>query len=375
MKKTIIFLSFIIAVACSQQEKTQETTENESVENTDEISLSQEQFSAGKMELGRISEQEFHNYITTTGSLEVPPQNRADVSAYYGGYVKSLNLIQGQWVNAGQTLFSLENPEFIETQQEYLEAKSQLDFLRQDYERQRILAKEEIVSQKKFQRSQADYNLVRTQVDVLGRKLQMMKINPKSVSSGNLRSQISITAPISGYVSDIMAVKGQFLGSQDVALSIVNTHQMNLKLAVFEKDLPLIHPKMPVEFRLQENPDSIYVAEIQLIGKNIDPVRRTVDVNCKILSAPQHLSSGMFAEARIKTDFQKKYALPQDAVLELEDEKWVLVKESNAGERLVFKKQNVNTGIENENFVEITNTSDFSPQDEILIKGGFQLIQ
>ena len=373
--KHIIVLSLLLLISCSEkQEVTTEITETEAVETTDEITVSQQQFQANSMQLGKIAEHDFYNYITTTGMLQVPPQNQADVSAYYGGYVKSLNLLPGQWVNAGQVLFSLENPEFIEAQQDYLEAKSQLDYLRQDYERQRTLAKEEIVSQKKYQRSKADYDLVRTQVDVLRKKLRMMKINPNSVSGRNIRSTIAITAPISGYVGEIYAVKGQFLSPQDVALSITNNNQMHLELKVFEKDLPHLQKDLPVEFRLQENPDLLYLAEIHLIGKTIDPQTRTADVYCDILSKSSGLTSGMYAEAKINTDAVKKMALPKDAIMELDDEKMVLVKKTAQNGATTFDKIIVETGLEDEDYVEILNPEKLQNK-EVLVKGGFQLVQ
>ena len=375
MKQIIIF-SLLLFISCSpQEENVTVDSETEVVENTDEISVSTQQFQSAGMQLGKIAVHDFYDFITTTGMLQVSPQNQADVSAYYGGYVTSINLLPGQWVNAGQVLFTLENPEFIEAQQDYLEAKSQLDYLRQDYERQRTLAEEEIVSQKKYQRSKADYDLVRTQVDVLRRKLQMMKINPNAVSGKNIRSTIAITAPIGGYVSEIFAVKGQFLSPQDVALSIANTHNMQLELKVFEKDLPKIQREMPVEFRLQENPDSLYQARIHLIGRSIDPQTRTAEVHCKLSSASGNFSDGMYAEAKIKTESVQKKALPKEAVLELDDESMILIKKASENGVTTFEKFTVETGLEDEEFVEILNASAIPANSEILIQGGFQLVQ
>ncbi|MGI9526739.1 MAG: efflux RND transporter periplasmic adaptor subunit [Weeksellaceae bacterium] len=375
MKYSYIIFSLLFMLSCSETEQKPEDVnmENTVVENTD-IEVTTTQFQSSNMQLGTIQEHAFYDYITASGILDVPPENKAEVSAYYGGYVKSLNLLPGEWVNAGQVLFTIENPEFIETQQAYLEAKSEVAYLKEDYERQKILVKEEIVSQKKYQRSQADYNLVKNKLDALRRRLQMMKINPNNIRGNNIKSTIAITSPISGYIQEVTATNGQFLSPQDVAIVITNNKEMHLELQVFEKDLSHIKEGMPVEFTLQENPDQVYIAKVHLISKAINPDTRTMNVHCDIdLPEDVKLSSGMYADARIKTKAEPHLALPKDAILELDSDKVILIKKSQNVGKYTFEEKVIETGVEDDNYVEIKTTL---PQDtEVLVKGGFQLVQ
>ena len=59
------------------------------------ISVSGSQFSSAGMELGKIERREFSRLIKVNGMMDVPPQNKASVSAYFGGYVKDLELLPG----------------------------------------------------------------------------------------------------------------------------------------------------------------------------------------------------------------------------------------------------------------------------------------
>ena len=99
------------------------------------------------MEFGSFTKQPFNKAINTTGVIDVPPENKSTVSAYFGGYVKNISLLEGQEIRKGQTLFTLENPDYIQVQQEFLESKSQLTYLESDYNRQKELAKDKVNSQ------------------------------------------------------------------------------------------------------------------------------------------------------------------------------------------------------------------------------------
>jgi cobalt-zinc-cadmium efflux system membrane fusion protein len=48
--------------------------------------------------------------------VQIPVEGMQEISAYFGGYVSDLSLIEGQAVRKGQTLFFLENPDFIREQ-------------------------------------------------------------------------------------------------------------------------------------------------------------------------------------------------------------------------------------------------------------------
>ena len=154
----ISFLAISTLVACSGNEKNESIVNNEEVKietesNTGYITVTKSQFESSNMKLGEISEQQFSEVINTNGEIGVPPENQASVSVYFGGYVKSLSLIEGQKVKKGQTLFTLENPEYIEIQKSFLEYKSQIAYLKSDFERQKELAKDNVVSQKTFLKS------------------------------------------------------------------------------------------------------------------------------------------------------------------------------------------------------------------------------
>ena len=95
---------------------------------SDEVSLTEAQYNLAGLKVGKIEERTISSTIKANGMLDVPPQNMITVSALLGGFVKKTDLLQGMRVKKGQVIAVMEDPAYIQLQQEYLEGKSQLDF-------------------------------------------------------------------------------------------------------------------------------------------------------------------------------------------------------------------------------------------------------
>ena len=101
--------------------------------NRDLIVVTKAQFESENMQLVRLDELPFPIHIKTTGIIDVPPNSKAVISAYAGGYIKNSPLLVGDKVKKGQALLTVENLEFIELQQEYIEIAEQLTYLKSEY--------------------------------------------------------------------------------------------------------------------------------------------------------------------------------------------------------------------------------------------------
>lgn len=376
IEKTFLIMSTILVLASCGTESTTGVTEPENDAVSSEIVITQKQFDLGNMKMETFSEQSFDGVITVTGMIDVPVESKSIVSAYFGGYVKEIFLKQGQLVKKGQTLFILENPDYLQTQQDFLEAKSQLSYLKSDYERQKELSKDNISSQKSYLKAESEYKVTLARFESLKKKLGLMNVNPNNVEASNLRSTIAVTAPITGYITELSATKGMFLNPSDAALTILNTSDLHVELNVFEKQLGKIAVGQPVSFRLQDD-DQTYNAKIEIINKSIDPEKRTVMVHCpvKMAEAPAKLIPGMYVEAAIVTSEGKALALPESAVVSLGNAFFVLIKKESNNGTLHFERKEVRVGQTKNGFIEILNEDTFTKQRVFLTNGAFNLIQ
>ena len=191
-------LSLLIGLsACSKKEETQEETP------VSEIKLTAEQKTNAGIEFGTLEEKEMSTEIKCTGVVDVPPVSLASISIPIAGYVKmTYELLPGKKVSKGQALATLTSLEFIQMQQEYLQALSSQTFMSSEKSRQQVLTNEEVGSKKKLQQSEADLGNVNAQVKALGLKLEVLGCDLKSLAKGNISSVLTLRSPIDGYIQD-----------------------------------------------------------------------------------------------------------------------------------------------------------------------------
>ncbi|MCB0433986.1 MAG: efflux transporter periplasmic adaptor subunit, partial [Mangrovimonas sp.] len=97
MKNQVIFLMLILTFVSCKNESSQEPVEA-STTNESEITATKEQFENEKMVLGKLSNQSFEQAILTSGMIDVPPHNKANISTFMGGYVVKTPLLVGDRV-------------------------------------------------------------------------------------------------------------------------------------------------------------------------------------------------------------------------------------------------------------------------------------
>ena len=368
----------IVLLSCSGREQTGAIELEETVDNGREASVivSKAQFAEGGMATGPLSLHEFRRVIRVNGIFDVPPDYKTSISVYYGGYVKDINILPGQQVKKGQLLFTLEHQDYVQMQREYLEARGQLDYLRSDYERQKRLSEDEATSEKNYLKAKADYEVMLAKHAALEKQLQLMKIDPSGLDAGNMRSTVTIVSPINGYVTTVNATRGKFLDPSDVAVTITNTEHLHLELNVFEQDLPAIKRGQQIFFNVQSREEEEYEAEVFLVGKSVDPEKRTVVIHGHLGNEEDavHFAPGMYVEARIRTAVDTLLSLPEEAVVNIENAYFVLVKEDSGKDGVRFEKREVIPGRKGDGYIAIKNHTDFEPDAEFLLRGGFNLI-
>jgi cobalt-zinc-cadmium efflux system membrane fusion protein len=274
--------------------------------------VTEKQFQTAKMELGKMVDYTFPSVIRASGQIEIPSKNKAKVSAYAGGYVTNINLVEGQTITKGQVLFTLENPDFVQMQQNFLEAKEQLTYLKSDYERQKTLTEENVSARKNFLKAESEYRITMTKMEGLKKRLSMLRINTDNISARNLVSSISVFAPESGYVVSVFAQKGMFLNPTDVAVELLNTNDLHIVLSVFEKDILKVKKSQLINFRIPDASTETYQATVFMIGKSVDETKRVVTVYARLKNAKDKavLVSGMYVDERFsckKNDVQKSF--------------------------------------------------------------------
>ncbi|MEH6747927.1 MAG: efflux RND transporter periplasmic adaptor subunit [Maribacter arcticus] len=372
--RIVILFIFAIVLSCGDKEK-QAIKSGASEANTDNrIQVTQEQFNQNNMSLGQIKESEFPIMVTTSGMIDVPPENRAVVSATMGGYIKTTPLLIGDKVRKGQLLVTIENPEFVALQQEYMEVNGQLSYLKAEYERQQTMVAENISSQKSFLKAESDYKTGVAKYNGLKKQLGMLNISVEQVEKGIISSVVSIYAPIAGSITSVNVSKGTFVSPATSIMEIINNDHIHLELSVFEKDIMKIKKGQLVEFRIPEASSDIYKAEVHLVGTSIDD-NRTIKVHAHLEDETvTNFLTGMFVEASIITDSSTQMSLPTDAIGVIDDQSYVLLLDETKEGNYYFAQVPVKTQGSYQNMTALEKKTTFKQEAQFLTKGAFSLI-
>lgn len=373
----IAVIFFAITVASCKDSSVNENNkidDESSLQNTGTI-VSKAQFDANKMKLENITEETFSTTIKVTGMIDAPPQSVEVISSFSGGYIKNSSLLIGDKVKKGQALVTIENPDFIEMQQEYLEAVEQMTYLKSEYERQKLLFEEKITSQKNYLKAESDYKKNLAIANGTRKKLQMLNINPTSVEQGKITSIITLYASISGNITKINVSKGAYVSPADVIMKIVNTDHIHIELTAFEKNLMQIKEGQKIAFKIPEASNTIFDAEVHLVGTSIDKATRTATLHGHLHDdEKQRFAIGMFVDAEIEISSSQSKAISENAIIENNDETVVLVLKSFNENRYSFETKSVTIGKKQNGFVEIT-SENIKPTDKILTNGAYGLIE
>lgn len=369
--KSLLFsLALVLLGGCGD-------TKNAATENKTSdpfIQVTQAQFTQGKMLLGSFEEKAFPKTIAANGTIDVPPENRAVVNASMGGYIKKTPLIIGHTVTKGQLLLTIENPAFIVLQQQYMEVNAQLAYLKAAYQRQTQMKAENISSQKSFLKAESEYQTAVARHISLDKQLRMLNISPKSVRQGNMSAIARIYAPIAGSITKVNVTKGSYVSPATEILEIIDNDHIHLELSVYEKDIMKVKEGQKIEFNIPEASSETYTATVHLIGTTIEQ-NRTVKVHGhpKVTSENNFLT-GMFVEANIITESTIEKAIPNEAIIEIDDVAYVLILDKKDANNYFFKQIEVTVKESYKGYSTLESKNNFQPDTQFLTKGVFSLL-
>lgn len=379
MKRKIHILACInlllILVSCIEQtnQKVNKDFVNESIlDNL--IQVSRAQFNQSKMQLGSFQQKQFPAIVKVNGMIDVPPENRAEVNAILGGYVKETHLLIGDKVKKGDILVTLENPLFINLQQKYMEIDGQLLYLKAEYERQKTMKAENITSQKSYLKSQSDYFKAKAEHLGLQKQLEMLNIDTAKTRKCSITSIVQIFSPISGSITKVNITKGSFVSQASPMFEIIDNDHIHLELSVFEKDVMKIKKGQKINFTIPESSNEVFKAEVHLVGTSILS-NRTIKVHGHLENeSKNNLYTGMFVNADIIVDTAKAYALPSEAIVNVDNKSLVLILDKKENNMYYFKLVEVNVINSYNDFSELSKSKVFHKDTQFLIKGTFGLI-
>ena len=399
---TIVVLIFSFSACKNDKQNEGQSTEAAATEKAEApheeeaptiATLTEEQIKTVGIQLGVVEQKELTATIRANGLLKVPNNNKANATSLYGGVIKTLNVQIGDYVKKGQVIATIANPQFIQLQEEYLSTASRITFAEQELSRQKELFEGNAGAKKNLQSATAELNSLRTRRASLQQQIQLMGINPGSVSNGNLKSALVVTSPLNGTVSNVFAKIGSYVDVSSPVIEIVDNSSLHLDLNVFEKDLPMLKVGQTIHFRITNNAVEDYNAKIFAIGSSFENESKTIAAHAVVQGNKTGLIDGMNVTAIVSLNNVTTPAVPNDAIVNADGKYYVFVQTDKKAEEhheegekegsqkegeekkhknsKNFEKVEVLKGVSDMGYTAVTFVNEIPANAKIVVKGAF----
>jgi RND family efflux transporter MFP subunit len=230
--------------------------------------------------------------VVLTGSLQ--PYRIVDVRAQVAGTIGSLAVDRGDAVRQGQPMATIE-AEGIRgaaagAAAGVAAAEANLALAQQRLESARTLFDAGAMSQLDFRAAQAAYEAARA---------QLAAAQAQSLGASEQARRATVTAPISGEVSDRQVNGGEAVTPGQTLFTVVNTEFLELAGQVPVDQAARVRPGQPVEFQLGAYPDQTFRGTVARIEPTANPDTRQIGVYLRLENPNRALVGGLFASGRV----------------------------------------------------------------------------
>jgi membrane fusion protein (multidrug efflux system) len=273
----------------------------------------------------------FDSYPGTVTAL-----NQVDVRPQVSGYINGIFFTEGQFVQKGQKLYSID-PQQYQGAYEQAEAnlhvaQANLAKAQQDADRYQELSRQDAIAKQTVDHAIADLESAKRQVDAA-------KANMSAIGT-NLR-YTTISAPFSGTIGISQVKIGTSVSPGQTILNTISSDDpIAVDFAPDEKQIPRIlslqeHSQTDLHdsvFTISLADLSIYPypGHIYIVDRAVDPMTGTIRVRLEFPNSKRMLRAGMSCNVRIKNlAASNSILIPYKAVIEQMGEYFVYVVNEN----------------------------------------------
>jgi len=377
ISKAVVAIFVFILISCSDTEKNSTEGKVPEILPDDIVELRDDQQKLANIVTGAIEMHALNNVFKVNGTVIAAPQDIATICMPMGGFIKSTAIMPGEYVKKGQVLAVIESQDFIDVQENYLEAKNRLEFAEADYNRHNELYKDDVYSEKNLQEVTADYRSLKAQVRALEQKLLLIGIDPSGLNEENISRSVPVVSPITGYIKTVEVNIGKYVEPSDVIFEVVNSDKLLLELIMFEKDANKFAAGQKINFFVNnevEQHEAVIYQTGNLIGTD-----KTYKIYARIISKCKNVLPGMYVNASIETSASMVFSIPTDGVVTFDDKDYIFIfnreKEESGKQFTEYRMIQVGKGITFDGFTQIILPEGFDVNTaRVVIKGAYTLL-
>ena len=196
--------------------------EAEEEKHSDEIIFPKAQAAKTTFEVQEVQPASFNQVVKTTGQILAAPGDEAVIVATSNGVVSfsSNKLTEGSKVQKGQSLFQISSKDIAEGDY-YTKVKATYEAAKASYDRAEALVKDKIISQKEFESTKLEYENAKAAYD--------------AVSNNKTEKGVSVNAPISGHMKNILVKEGEYITVGQPIATVSQNQRLVLRAEVSQR--------------------------------------------------------------------------------------------------------------------------------------------
>lgn len=254
--------------------------------------------------------------LALPGEVTADPDKSARVSTPVAGRLVDVRFKEGSTVKKGDVLAIVRVPEIGKVRSAYSATTAKAAASRANAERLGSLAEKGLASKQEAVSAKAEADALEAEARALNEQLGAL-----GMGTGGGGSELALRAPVSGVVVARDAVVGQPVTTEQTIATIADLSEAWFLGRVFEKDLGRLKVGAKAEVQLNAYPKEHFDGSIEYLGKQIDPVARTVTARIRLVNRSDLLRIGLFGTARVATGEEAQHVpvlvVPRTAVTEI----------------------------------------------------------
>jgi Cu(I)/Ag(I) efflux system membrane fusion protein/cobalt-zinc-cadmium efflux system membrane fusion protein len=266
------------------------------------VELTPERMQSIGVRTGRIEYKNIESDIRATGSVEIDERRLAYLQTRYPGWIKEVFVSATyQFVRRGQPLFTIYSPELVASEQEYLLAKANLQRVSQSSVQGVASAADSLLRAARARLLQWNF----TDADIA-----------RLEASGRPQAEFTFNSPVSGYVTDRMALPNIYAQPEMRLYTIADLSRVWVEAQVFQEDAGKLKPNDRADITIDAYPNRTFRARIEQVLPQMDLTTRTLRVRLDVSNPNLLLKPGMFVNVRLRAPMGRQLFVPASAVLQ-----------------------------------------------------------
>ena len=284
--------------------------------------LSKEVVQGARIQTAPATRESLVPTLALPGEIAPDPDRSAKISSPAAGRLVDVRLREGAVVKKGDVLAIVRVPDIgrVKAAQSGTSAKAAAANANAD--RLQALADKGLAARQEAATARAEADALAAESRALG-----SEVGALGASEG---ADISLRAPVSGTVVSRDAVVGQPVSTAQTIATIADLGEIWFLARVFEKDLGRLDDGANAEVSLNAYPNDRFDGKVEYIGKQIDPIARTVTARIRLVNRDELLRIGLFGTARVVAKGEKSgepvLVVPRTAITEVVGKTVVFVK-------------------------------------------------